>query len=222
MAVPTIYSWPTLDIQVTQNKFFIARRFLQFGNPWTAHSRIGGTTDERWACEMTFVVQDEDEWNEIEAFIDKIDGAGGFVYLHDPAHVNPRGSTTGNYPSDTTAAVKTAAPRGSTTITLKELGVSATNALRKNDFFSIVHAASGVSLLYKCVDDITTDANGEAAVTIRPRLRAPVAANDVVQFLRPKSPFRLVEDNNGAVQRRYPVLGDVVLQFIETPEIVDY
>lgn len=91
-------------------------------------------------------------------------------------------------------------------------------SLRAGDIFSIVHDPFHIEIHYEVLYDAESDANGIVTVTIDPPLAYGVNELNLVNFLRPRSPFILVRDPQ--IDVRQGKIGTTVMQAIEAREII--
>ena len=208
-----------------QNKFYIKRAFTKSRGIASSRVRYAGPKDERWHAEITFTELEEDDWNRIEAFFYKIDGAGGFFSMWDAAKELPRGEQVNDVVTDAaylTGTVETAATTGAQSVHIGGLKTSTTGVLKANDHISIQHTPTGFWMNYAVMDDVNSDGSGEATVTIRPGLFAPIAAADVVDFYRCRGVFQLAGDAMDGIGTRKPAsLASIKFKAMGAPEVIN-
>lgn len=241
-----IHHFPQALIDADACRFFIGRRHLGSTNPFTRHVRVEGPLDERWIAEVTFNTQSLAEADEYEGFLDRIDGKAGFFTFHDPKRPYPLGAAAGGNPfnggvthtafDDGTTFddgkrfiegagfgyVGAAGVAGSEWLTISGLVASQTVSLKTGDRFSVMIPGQAYGYLHKVVASAPSDANGDATVKIRPRLRRDVWIGQIVQFNYAKGVFQLQGDDDAhATSWRHPGLGASGFKLVEAPEVIE-
>ncbi|MBY9045485.1 hypothetical protein, partial [Pseudomonas fluorescens] len=116
-----------------------------------------------------------------------------------------------------TVHVATAAVRGANAIQIGGLPASQTAILRRGDLFEV--RPNGIPAvfphLYQVMVDGATDASGNTGVEIRPRLRADIAAGDMVVLEYPTSVFRLVSDDQAEMDISAPIIANFGFSLVE-------
>lgn len=154
-------------------------------SPFTYSQQVVKHAGQRWAG--TFVLprmkrDDADYWN---AFLLRLDGSYGTFLLGDPLAATPRGS----------AGVSSGTPRvngGSQSgneLAIDGLPASASGYLKAGDYIQL---GSGVtSRLHRVLQDVNTDALGQATLNIWPDLRSSPVDGASVVVTNAKGVFRL-------------------------------
>lgn len=238
MNAPTIIPYP-LPLKGRPVRSRLTHRALRTQSPVTGYQRVSSPIDARWEFEITLPTMSDDGWGAVEAFFARLDGGAVFFRAHDPHRSYTRGMAAGiNYENPINNAVDAAwldgtsfddgtgwteassfgsiasnAPIGATHVLLSGLVASQAVSLKENDRLEIG------GLLYMAVKTASSDANGQALVEIRPRLRMPATAGDQVSFVNPSSVFTildspLMENSPGG----YTSLGNTGFTLTEVPE----
>lgn len=205
----------------------------------TPHMRTRGVVMAYWQVEASFVALEEENWRELSAFVSRLDGQRNRTSFYDVSRPRPLGGAFGtpttyqweynsnahNWEYDGRAYqwqagqknsvwLASAARRGAEKITLGGLTASTIKAVKRGDLLGIA------GNIYEAVTEANSDANGEAGVTIRPRLRKPAAAKAHVQVDKPRGRFTLagmdVFDNTITP----PTLSrNASISFVEAPDL---
>jgi len=140
---------------------------------------------QRWEADINLPLMkraDAEEW--ITFFMKQYGGYGTFL-LGDPNAATPRGSaaTTAGTP------VVNGASQTGDELAIDGLPASATGYLKAGDYIQL--GSSGTAQLYKVLDDVNSNASGEATLTIWPDLRSSPADGATVVVTDAKGVFRL-------------------------------
>ena len=239
-----IYHFPAELVHCARATFRPGRRTLNSSNPWTAFDRVQGPVDERWIAEITRATEDKAEWKQFEGFMMRVNGMAGFFSFPDPSLPYPHGAAAGGNPENggtvlaefddattfddgtkfeegaTFGTVAQAAPAGANYLKIGGLVASQAISLAAGDKFSIILPGQNHGFLHAVVADVPSNSAGEALPSIWPRLRRPVAVDNIIQLVRPRGVFRLVQDDSGAVERDIAGHGVSGLSIIEAPEVL--
>lgn len=226
--------WPT-TVRPESCTFRVVTRTVFSSSPMRRGRRVFGSIVEQWVVQMSFSQRGEEVWAPIDGALSLLDGPSGILRMWDSAHFIPAGVAAGlnrsNYNalgigapfSDDTyfsdgkgwldasawGAIATAQPAGSEFVTITGLVPSQDVSIAASDRFEIG------GYLYKAARPAASDADGNALVNIRPRLRLPVLPGDAVKFAYPTSPFQLADDEQGGIQIDTPMFGSWGLSLVE-------
>lgn len=245
MTQRTIFSFPRTLNKGERGTFTLGRRHLTSTNPWTRAIRINGPVDERWIANITRPATAVEEWSSFESFLMLVDGLGGLFTFFDPIRKFPRGSAArANGVNDpvtfeqwddstnwddgaqwedgaSTASIAAAAVRGTTALKLSGLRASQAISMAAGDHLTIRLPGQSYGYLHQVVQDVPSDASGNATVNLRPRLRRNVTVGDIVDLEYASAVFRLADDDQGAVERFAPSLGRSSFELIEAFEALE-
>ena len=165
---------------------FIARNVV--GNtlsPFTLTQQVQKGQGQRWEADISLPLMKREDAEQWISFFVKLNGSYGTFLMGDPNAATPRGSasTTAGTP-----VVNGASQTGSE-LDIDGLPVSTTGYLKAGDYIQLGTGAT--SKLYKVLDDVDTNASGEATLTIWPDLRSSPADNAAVVVSGAKGLFRL-------------------------------
>jgi len=241
MTTVTIREIPPRYLKSVNASCWIEKENLKSPTPWTGHTRVFGPIDERWRIETTGQEMiDLEGIDDFEALFDAGDGEAGFFSAYDPRRKWPRGtaagltgSATSTFSDGTTFSdgsyfldgitqcrVGNAAARGSQYIRLIGLTASQSVGFATGDQFAITQNGEPYGFLHRAISNTPTDAAGTCTVQIRPRLREPVAANQIVRLHRPRGLFRLMDGSQGMLNVRYGRQAQPTLSLVEAPEVL--
>lgn len=158
-------------------------------SPFTYSQQVVKHAGQRWSG--TFVLprmnrDDADYWN---AFLLRLDGSYGTFLLGDPLAATPRGSAAS---SPGTPVVNGGSQTGNE-LSIDGLPVSATGYLKAGDYIQV---GSGVSSrLHRVLQDVDTNASGEATLNLWPDLRTSPVDGSSIAVSNAKGVFRLSTSN---------------------------
>lgn len=238
-----IHRFPEQLLKPGKCHFYLARRHLRASSPLSAYMGISGPIDERWMLKFNVDTYISDEWNALEALLNRMDGEAGLLTAFDPARLYPRGVATGPTPRTTgwsspqpfsdgsyfsdgqgfveaspTIQVAATAEAHTDLLLVSGLLPSQSRALCENDLLSICARGQDYGFLHAVLTDAQSNAAGQALLRVRPRLRMTAAAGDVVSIHRPRGVFKLSAEDDAQVERRYPLVGSFGCTLIEMPE----
>ena len=156
-------------------------------SPFTLEEQAFRWPGEAWSVDFRLPPyksrSDAAQW---QAFGLKLKGTYGRFLMGDPAAKMPQGSVSG--PAQVNGSNQTGNILAVTGLTPSTVGI-----LKKGDYFQV---GSGISSkLHFIVDDVTSDASGNASLTFEPALRySPPDGSDVV-FENPVGVFRMIENS---------------------------
>jgi len=160
-----------------------------------------------WAASLDFALLSESQWRDLAAFVAELRGQAGRFYLAPPHAKNPKGVATG------TPLVNGASQTGASLIT-DGWTASVTGILKRGDFLAFDSA--GTRELHLVRTTANSDALGNATLAIEPPIRASPADNATVIVNSPACVMRLVDDEQGNLAIRPPVLGALRIEAIES------
>jgi hypothetical protein len=126
-----------------------------------------------------------EQWN---SFFLKLNGKRGTFLMGDPAGALPRGSAA---TTPGTPLVNGAGQSGDS-LAIDGLPVSVTGYLKAGDWINL--GSGSATRLHKNLEDVNTNASGQATLTLWPNLRATPADNEVVIVANTVGLFRLADN----------------------------
>ena len=160
------------NIAVTQSPFTYKQQVMKF--PGTA-----------WEIDVSLKAMKRDEAEEWIAFFLKLNGRYGTFYASDPNGLTARGSasTTPGLP------VVNGANQTGEELDVSGLPVSTTGYLKAGDYIQL--GSGSQSKLYKVLEDVSSDASGEATMSVYPDIQISPANGSSVVVDNAQGVFRL-------------------------------
>ena len=154
-------------------------------SPFTYAQQAQRNTGARWEGDIVLPPMKRATAEPWVTFLTKLYGPYGTFLLGDPIGATARGSASS---TPGTPVVNGASQTGDT-LAIDGLPASATGYLKAGDYIQL---GSGTGTqLYKVLDDVDSNASGEASLTIWPDLRSSPADDATVVVANAKGLFRL-------------------------------
>jgi hypothetical protein len=157
-------------------------------SPFTAKQQIYRYTGQFWEADITLPPMKRDDAEYWISFLLKLNGPFGTFLLGDPNGATPRGVATG------TPRVNGAGQTGGELIT-DGWTPDTTGILKAGDYIQMGQGLQ--SALYKVLDDVDSDASGNATLTLWPDLRSAYANDTIIYTQNTKGVFRLTNAQAG-------------------------
>jgi len=160
-------------------------------SPFTFSQQVVRHAGARWSATISIPPvkrSDSEYWN---SFLLRLRGQFGTFLLGDPNGATPRGSAA----SAAGTPVVNGASQTGNELAIDGLPASATGYLKAGDYIQLGSAAS--ARLYKVLEDVDSNASGQATLNLWPDLRSSPADGAAVVVSNAKGVFRL--SNNEAV-----------------------
>ena len=154
-------------------------------SPFTYKQQVVAHTGQRWEAEISLPAMTRAEGEEWVSFLVKLKGQQGTFLLGDPSASTPRGSAA---TTPGTPVVNGASQTGGS-LTVDGLPASASNYLRAGDYIQL-GTGSGATL-HKVLNDVTSNASGEASLDLYPSIRTAPADDAAIVVSGAKGVFRL-------------------------------
>ena len=151
-------------------------------SPFTAKQQVYKYTGQFWEAEISLPPMKRADAEYWISFLLKLNGSYGTFLLGDPNGATARGVATG------TPLVNGASQTGSELIT-DGWTTSTTGILKAGDYIQLGSGSS--AKLHKVLDDVNSDSNGNATLTLWPDLRSAPADNAAITVSGAKGLFRL-------------------------------
>lgn len=206
--------WPRHDgTYMWESCIFRVRPIATLSNsPFTGSSK-GIKNGSVWIATLSFNNKSPGETQELQAFLDRLEGPANPVRLYDPLRIYPKKLAASNTSagaqtfSDGTLfddgygwsesqhdiSIKTSATKGAEEITIK-------NMPNSTEFFTRGDLLEINGFLYEAINDLKSDSSGDGTLRILPRLRQDIYAGDYVKIYCPTGLFRMSE-NSGAISK---------------------
>jgi hypothetical protein len=154
-------------------------------SPFTFAQQVQKFQGARWEADVSLPPMKRDDAEIWIAFFMKLYGVYGSFLLGDPNAATPQGSaaTTAGTP------VVNGGSQTGNELAIDGLPASATGYLKAGDYIQL--GSGSTAKLHKVLDDVDTNASGEATLTIWPDLRSSPADGASVVVSNAKGVFRL-------------------------------
>ncbi|WP_434134360.1 hypothetical protein JQR88_10825 [Pseudomonas luteola] len=159
--------------------------------------QVVGYPGAYWQCTLTFGVMTRQMERELPAFLGRLQGMYGTVYL--PAFTRRRGDNIGA-PTVVTANAQ------ATTMLLQ--GVTASRKV-----FSVGDYITVNGEMFEVVDDAVSTSGGRVQLNLNKRIRKAIPAGTAVEYRNPYSEMRRMDDTNQLTVQR--VVSNGSFQFRE-------
>ena len=154
-------------------------------SPFTGQQQVYKHQGQWWEAEVSLPPMKRDEAEQVVSFLIKMNGQYGTFLMGDFLSTAPRGIGTG------TPLVNGASQAGDELVT-DGWTVSTTGILKAGDWIQLSSASTAT--LHKVLDDVTSDASGNATLNIFPNLRSSPDDNAIVTISSPKGRWRLASN----------------------------
>lgn len=154
-------------------------------SPFTLSQQVVRHAGARWSAMIAIPPvkrEDSEYWN---AFLLRLRGQFGTFLLGDPNAATPRGSAA----SAAGTPVVNGASQTGNNLNIDGLPASATGYLKAGDYIQL--GSGSTARLYKVLEDVNSNASGEATLNLWPDLRSSPADGATVVVNNAKGLFRL-------------------------------
>lgn len=151
-------------------------------SPFTGQQQVYKHAGQWWESEIQFPPMKRADAEVVASFLLKLNGRFGTFLMGDPVNTQPRGVGSG------TPVVDGANQTGNE-LAVKGWTPSVTGILKAGDWVQL--GAGGASRLHKVLDDVNSNADGEATLVLFPDLRSSPPNEQLVVIDSPKGLWRL-------------------------------
>ena len=192
-----VLDWPD-GLLPNSFKWYLKSNGTSFTSPFTGSTQTVRWVGSSWKATLVMPSLDELEAIAMEALIFEMDGIAGRVKLWDFGRTPNvvRGTPRINGANQLGTSVGT------------DGWTPSVKVLKKGDYFTVNNE------LKYCLQDVTSNASGQATVRFAPQLRVAPADNALLEVANPYGIFRLVDNENG-VDRKPAFDNGFSLDFIE-------
>jgi len=159
-------------------------------SPFTYSQQVYKHQGQRWQAEVQMPAMNRAQAEEWFSFLVKLNGQYGTFLLGDP-HSAPRGSAA---TTPGTPVVNGASQTGSE-LAIDGLPASATGYLKAGDYIQL--GAGSTAKLHKVLNDVDSNASGQATLDIWPDLRSSPTDGSTVVISNAVGVFRLASNEIG-------------------------
>lgn len=232
-----VYDFPSEWYSFSRVIYRLRAASQSSNRPWTGGSNIHGPHVQFWVAQLTMSPQEDPIRQEIDAFFARIEGRAGLLRIADASRLRPwydrnivatvEAFSDGTRFTDSTGFasgylppslyVSAAADKGDNYLVLAGLPASTSQVMRRGDLLQVNPDGEATSCpnLYQVVQGGSSDAAGKIGVEVRPRLRMDFAPGDPVQLRYAGSVFRLIDDDQAAIEITPPVVGNLGFSLME-------
>ena len=171
-------------------------------SPFTLTQQVFRHQGQRWEADITLPPMSRDDAEEWASFLLRLRGRTGTFLLGDPANAMPRGSA-GVTPG---APVVDGAGQTGDFLSAKGLPVEVNGYLKAGDYIQI--GAASTARLHKVLQDVNSNASGEATLNLWPQVRVAPANEAPIVVTNAQGNFRLASSDTGwsiATNRLYGI-----------------
>jgi hypothetical protein len=154
-------------------------------SPFTGQQQVYKHQGQWWEAEVSLPPMKRDEAEQVVSFLIKMNGQYGTFLMGDFLSTAPRGIGTG-------APLVNGASQAGDELVTDGWTVSTTGILKAGDWIQLGSAST--STLHKVLDDVTSDASGNATLNIFPNLRSAPDDNAIITISSPKGRWRLASN----------------------------
>lgn len=151
-------------------------------SPFTGQQQVYKHKGQWWEMEVSLPPMFREEAEQVASFLMKMNGQYGTFLFGDPANTLPRGVGTG------TPLVKGGSQTGNTLLT-DGWTSSTTGILKAGDWIQL--GSGSATRLHKVLDDVNSDASGNATLLLWPDLRSSPSDNAQITVNTPQGQWRL-------------------------------
>jgi hypothetical protein len=151
-------------------------------SPFTGQQQVYKHPGQWWEAELTFPPMKRADAEEVAAFLLKLNGRFGTFLMGDPVNTHPRGIGSG-------VPVVDGAGQTGNQLNTKGWTPGITGILKAGDWVQL--GTGQTTRLHKVLDDVDSDSNGEATLTLFPDLRSSPLDNAILTITNPKGIWRL-------------------------------
>ena len=153
-------------------------------SPFTFSGQAHAYAGQMWQADITLPPMKRGDAEQWVAWLISLKGQLGQFYLGDPLAITPMGSAR-----DADTILVNGALTSGSTIAIDSAPTSQTDYLKAGDYMQI--GTGGSRQLFKVLQDVDTDASGQATVDVWPNVRTSIANNAPVTVQSAKGLFRL-------------------------------
>jgi len=154
-------------------------------SPFTFADQVQVGAGQQWQCDVSIPIVNRDKAEEVNAFLLKLNGRQGTFLLGDPNAENPRGSVS------TTITVNGNEQTGNE-LNVSGFASSTVDVMKAGDYIQL--GSLSTARLYKVLNNVVSDASGNATLDIWPNIRISPVDGDTVTYTSAVGQWRLAEN----------------------------
>lgn len=171
------------NVGIKQSSWKLKRAVAVSTSPFTGAQQVQEYDYSLWQATISLPPMKRENAAAWQAFFLKLHGRLGTFLLGDPDAKEPRGVISGSVTVATDAAVGSHEVEISTSLT------NTANIFRAGDY--IQFGSDSSAKLHMIVEDVDTDASGDATLVVEPIIKVPVTSSTAVTYSNPKGQFRM-------------------------------
>ena len=160
-------------------------------SPFTGTQQVYRHQGQGWEADITLPPMKRENAEAWASWLLRLRGQYGTFLLGDPNASNPRGTAN----SDPGTPLVNGASQTGDELDVDGLPVSETGYLKAGDYIQL--GSGSTATLHKVLEDVDTDASGEATLNLWPRVRTAPADNAAIVVKNAKGNFRLATNESG-------------------------
>lgn len=154
-------------------------------SPFTFSQQVYRHQGQGWEADISLSNMKREDAEVWVSFLLRLRGKYGTFLLGDPNGATPRGSAA----SEAGAPVVNGSDQTGDFLNIDGLPVSTTGYLKAGDYIQL--GSGSTATLHKVLEDVDSDASGEATLNLFPSVRSAPADNSVITVSNCKGNFRL-------------------------------
>lgn len=226
-----IYTWPNNPKWTPMSSSFRPKSISSMSSSPYTGSHKAFSLAQLWYLEATWNNHDLATTQEIQAFLNQLEGPSNPVRMFDWWKRSPILLSTGDEPWDDgtffdddsgwqegySLTLTQAVVRGDNVLAIEGLPVSS-ECFRRGDLIGVSHITEEAMVemyAYELRYGVTSNSAGEALLTVQPGMRGAAAIGDVVTTYKPTLPMRLISDSEAVINRSITHGEGFTLKFVE-------
>jgi len=157
-------------------------------SPFNFKQQIFRHQGQRWEADITLPAMPRADAEQWASFLLRLRGAYGTFLLGDPLNATPRGTASA---TPGTPVVNGANQTGDE-LDIDGLPTSETGYLKAGDYIQL--GSGSTATLHKVLEDVNSNASGEATLNLWPKVRTALADNAAVTVSNAQGNFRLASN----------------------------
>ena len=154
---------------------------------YTLEEQVQAHPGQAWQANITLPLMNEVNAQAWVAFLLSLNGVQGTFLMSDPTGALPRGAASSN---QSPSPLVEGAGQSGNELDIDNCPSSITDYLKRGDYIQLDYG------YHRLLEDVSTDASGEASLSIWPNLRRPPADNESVRTINPVGIWRLVSPSS--------------------------
>ena len=154
---------------------------------YTLEEQVQAHPGQAWQANINLPIMNEVNAQEWIAFLLSLNGVQGTFLMSDPTGIMPRGAASSN---QSPSPLVNGGGQSGNELDIDNCPSSITDYLKRGDYIQLDYG------YHRLLEDVSTDASGEATLSIWPNLRRAPADNESVRTISPVGIWRLVSSSS--------------------------